>query len=287
MPNTSFETWISSGRPAPFNWEEPQGWKSTNAVTEFIAAGITESNDPFIGNSAVDIRSLNIFGSNVPGVLANGNPPLEFFPNNTITIEKGGTPISSKPTSLTGHYKFTGASITDSAYVVVLLKKYNTINNKIDTIGIGDMLLEEQSNYTFFTVPVTYIDTVNNPDSIVVAFYSSNPMSPQANNNNGTGFKIDNIALNFTTDLREEKKSNFSFEIYPNPFYKQFSIHSGSIGKGELRIYSLSGKLVQEKALLGQSSLITINAETLYSGIYFIELSNAKGEKLRKKLVKR
>ena len=218
LPNTDFETWVPSGKMPPFDWEEPDGWKSTNAVTEFTAAGITKTTDAKSGVLAVKIRTANVFGNDAPGILVNGDPVLDFN-NFTLNAETGGTPVSLKPDILNGYYKYSSTSQGDSAYVMILLKKWNTVTNESDLVGMGNKVLGPDTAFTAFQVDVTDLSPGMMPDTVITAFYSSRPASPMA----GGELIIDNIALAALTGI-EDDVLDAPFSVYPNPVISSFLI---------------------------------------------------------------
>ncbi len=94
--NGSLETWLPSGRPAPFDWKFPQGWSTNNATTEFSGAGVSQSPDEHSGSWAARLRTLNLFGTITRSQLVLGNCKLD-FPNYRILPITGGEPLLMEP----------------------------------------------------------------------------------------------------------------------------------------------------------------------------------------------
>lgn len=164
-----------------------ENWDTTNVLQNWSvrSGNISQSTDSHSGSYAALIWTWYIY---VSELLVNGN-----LPPNTYEIHKAGTPTSVKPASLRGVYKYTDVAPGDSAVAIVLLKKYDTIQNKIDTIGYGIKLLGPVNTYTSFQICITDMQPSATPDSIVIAFSSSgNFLKSSVNDikfcNGGTGY---------------------------------------------------------------------------------------------------
>lgn len=278
-----FETWVSSGRQPPFDWSEPLEWKSTNAVTEFTQAGITLSTDAQSGNSAALIRTVNVFGGNIPGILANGQPVLD-FPNNTLKPETGGTPITTKPTRLTGHYRFSSSTPGDSCFMLVLLKKYNSTTNTSDTVGMGSKSFGPQSAYTSFDVMIADMSPGTMPDTVVVAFYSSKPSNPLA----GGELLIDNVALDVNTAIKPHKQYTDLLTVFPNPTNNRINLtFEKEVPAGyTIELYSASGKRVFSSQTRNTS--FAMDLEYMRPGMYLLKAYDNSGTQVwSRKVVKR
>jgi len=159
--NAGFENWDTTNNV-------PQNWSTTNGE-------INQSTDRYSGSYAAVIWT---WYNRLSELLVNGKlPPFTPF---TDEIHKAGTPISVKPAYLKGVYKYTDVVSGDFAVAIVLLKKYDTIQNKIDTVGYGIKFLRPINTYTPFQVCITDMQPSVMPDSIVIAFSSSsNFVKPQ------------------------------------------------------------------------------------------------------------
>jgi len=69
--------------------------------------------------------------------------------------------------------------------------------------------------------------------------------------------------------------------IFPDPA-KDFLIIEGILGKTNVKMYNVSGKLVLEKQAENYANL---NIEQLHEGLYFLVLSNNKGWSCKKILI--
>lgn len=80
------------------------------------------------------------------------------------------------------------------------------------------------------------------------------------------------------------------FMIYPNPADDYIFITTRNIrGHAMVRILDISGRFVltESKALTQEENTIQLSTNSLSSGIYFIEVSNGKGNAAVRKLVVR
>ena len=152
--NANFENWDTAN--VPVNWTLMSNGENANQSTE-----------SYSGAYAVVIWKWYFYGNQI---LLNGS--LTSF--GASQIIKAGTPISFKPIQLSGFYKYQDvAPLGDTAKVVVLLKKYDTVQNKIDTVGYGMKLLGPVNAYSPFQVDITDVQLGVTPDSIVIAFFAS------------------------------------------------------------------------------------------------------------------
>jgi hypothetical protein len=110
--------------------------------------------------------------------------------------------------------------------------------------------------------------------------------SARSNANSGDPNKIEEMhQILKTNELKNKDKIRSNYRLYPNPAINEFYI-SGSNDKENLTImiYDVSGKLLL-------STKVTLNAYKsgvkldLMNGIYFVNLSNEKGESTVKKLI--
>ncbi len=282
IPNAGFEQWDSSGSPAPFNWLQPTDWSSTNPVTEFIGAGISKTTDSHSGNFASQIRTLNVFGTNRAGGLVCGKAKTETSPSYTIFPITGGQTVTGKPINVRGFYKFSSVTSGDSAWVIVINKKWNASLNAPDTIGFGIKKLPLAGGYELFEVAISDWNAAVNPDSIVVAFFSSNPDSALA----GGIFFVDQVIIDFATSVETPDDKIIGINIFPNPTDGIIKINFNKPGSFEqLQVISSTGKIILTKNISGLQSYL-LDIEKLPVGLYLLEFKNEKGEVFRKNIVK-
>ncbi|MBC7775346.1 MAG: YHYH protein [Phycisphaerae bacterium] len=75
-----------------------------------------------------------------------------------------------------------------------------------------------------------------------------------------------------TTAVSEGNLEQLNIAIFPNPSGDFFAIQAGALlrEKMDLRLYDLSGKLVQETEIQPGSTIGYLDAQTLYAGVYIV-----------------
>lgn len=183
LPNQEFENWgfpDSSGN----KYQEPCGgvWTSSNAISnELDLICVKKSATSQTGSAAVEIKTngINLLGNQVvvPGFFFCGKyksyAGINIF--DPLASIEFGVPFTKKPASLKGFQRYTSVN-GDSAYIAVLLSKYNPTKKMKDTIGFGDLTIKNSStSYSEFNVTIDYKPefTSELPDSVVVLYTSS------------------------------------------------------------------------------------------------------------------
>lgn len=89
------------------------------------------------------------------------------------------------------------------------------------------------------------------------------------------------ISANNTVSSVQQLSVDASVSIYPNPANEQLFIYSGNAntGKGTMKIYDVSGRLVQENELQfnGTNSQQSVSIAGLNSGAYLVVIETAQG----------
>jgi len=268
LPNASFESWekIDLKRAVPEGWTvSPYGCASTD--------------DAYIGDSAISIWSWYF---HTPGYLVNG----EY--NVGLNWSKSGSPISSKPKKLTGYYKLDTVGVTGSDYatVIVYLKKYNSSTKLSDTVAYSLKHLQASEEYIPFEVDISYLQPALDPDTIIVAFFTSENYIPgfeSANQYCISGecmyLNLDKLALETTTGISEIDPWFKKSRAYPNPFRGHTNIEFPYIGNESytFSIYDRLGRMVYAEANISASPYLFFGKD-LPAGLYFYELNSSGGE---------
>jgi hypothetical protein len=128
--------------------------------------------------------------------------------------------------------------------------------------------LDSWNSYTLLLSDFTGLTTKNHVAQLI---FSSLP--------GGTSVAyIDNVY--FSNDLAEiESPSASKFNVFPNPFSTEISIHS-DINDATISIFSLNGEVVQSENMIGND--ITILTDQLKSGIYFLQIKTPVSLETRK-----
>ena len=219
----------------------------------------------------------------------NGNNPSLGFGS----AYKGGTPYTQKALKLNGYYRYdTSYTQTedDSAVVAVLLKKYNTTLQKVDTIGYGFVHLPSHSpgdnSFAPFEVSIQDWQPGIEPDSIVVYMQSSiSGFCAMSTNGECLYFNVDNLSLETPLGITDIKGNKIAPKVFPNPASNDFSIEFTVDVISSVKIYSITGNLVY---LLTQhdSPLLNISLNNFDEGMYLVEITDSKGNTYTDRLVK-
>lgn len=213
--NEGFETWNPSGQPAPFDWEEPAGWSTSNAASEFAGHAVRKQPMSFSGSYSAEVRTLNLFGDPAPGILVNGTGARIDHLGGTTDVTLAGLPMDPTMTTFGGYYRYSSSSNYDSAWVEVHVKHWSSAAGKSVLVGSNTLALGPNGNFQPFSIDIAYelpIGEVIDPnqDTLVVAFYSTKPHWPRQ----GGVLELDDIyggALNTPEYTRED------FTVAPNP----------------------------------------------------------------------
>ena len=247
--------------------------------------GFRRSNDANSGQYSVEIYTW--YTAQI-GILISGSNPDNFgIPEHDLRY--GGFRLTRNPLRLTGYYKLTNDTRPDyqHVYAMVLLKKFNTGSNKVDTIQFIKHKMLPADKYTFFEIPFSHTSS-GAPDSILISFSSwgfcdeNNPNSTESGN--CLFLKIDDLKLD------SEDTANKNIKAYPNPFTNGLNIEY-NIETGTSVNISILNYLGQTVKTLVSSSFVSPGyyflrweQSHLPSGVYFCTLRTSVSTKIIKVL---
>jgi len=84
-----------------------------------------------------------------------------------------------------------------------------------------------------------------------------------------------------TLSTEDFELANSSISLYPNPTTHSFTLKSKQEIK-QISIYDISGRLINELAIIGTKTEITMSTEALSTGTYFVKTKTEKGETVKK-----
>lgn len=234
----------------------------------------------FDGSLAIKLYSVNgkvkIDGSPYKGFITNGN---HFYTDNEgyLDFAKGGTPFPYRPAKLRGHFKFdnTSPSLTNFGRARILLKKYNSTLQQMDTIAYAEstMQLFPTANWTAFELPLTYHSN-QTPDSVVLLFESS------AFGLSST-FWLDSLGFYYPSPSSINESGQVQKPLY---FYNQISNSiefTADVKFREVKLYDYTGKIVR----YGTEQDHIMRLSNLNTGIYFLELETFNSAKRINKIL--
>jgi hypothetical protein len=262
VPNGSFENWTND---SVNNW-----------VTKFTVITplnfVNKSTNFQDGQSAMEIYSQNVFSNNIPGVATLGKISLNMGTTISATFS-GGIPYTDRPLRLKGWYQYSPEG-NDSAFTYVILKKWNPLTSKSDTIGIGEFIeTAAVGTYTQFIAEINYLNLIDSPDTMNIILASSG-LSATADSK----FLVDNLV--FETNQSVSNNSKLDSYIYPNPSNGIINISLTSNEKTVVSLFNALGQKIYSKTLNNIYS--TLDFSNYPKGIYLLELRTDNQRSVKK-----
>ncbi|MFZ4399954.1 MAG: T9SS type A sorting domain-containing protein [Bacteroidales bacterium] len=256
IPNPGFETWSGN---------EPVGWDNMNSITILPTYNTCLQGTPGNpGNSYLKLvtKTVPIAGV-VPGIALSGKI------DKTTFQPKSGFAYNQRPTALTGNWQYMAGSLTDQGFIAIAFTKWNTINNKRDTISTNYCPLTGMvMSWESFNIPIVF-STSAIPDTCLIILSSSALSGAVAN----SYLYVDNLNFSFVNTVKENKSKISNFNIYPNPVTNllQFDIPEITSSKLTYKILNSLGQTVlSSDVLLGTS----IETKGLLPGFYQLIIEN-------------
>lgn len=284
VPNLDLEQWTDFGQ-----YMEPSGeWTTANKIvllSGFNPVTTTRVTDAHGGTYAAKIETdeIQFLGTLVSGTLALGEFDQGALPPNNL---KQGIPYPYSTTlaNFTGWYKFTSVN-SDSCTIYCWLFKYNTTTGDRDTVAFAGFTQSTSvSSYTMWDEPFNYFST-DTPDSMSIVIASSKE-GDIFQGQVGNAVWVDDIQLGLSTGLVDVLTPEVKVTAFPNPSSDvvRFSWERNLL-EGSIQIYSLDGKLVMEKSVVGQDAeadisdlprgsyhfLLNDQTTALYSGSFLVQ----------------
>lgn len=283
IPNPDFEIWSTDGP-----YEIADFWTSSNEFTYQInnTLGFYSSIQNIEGSYSAKLVTTNIgfAGLAYSGWLVNGFPQFDIY-TGEVDFFTAGTEFIEKPNLLRGYYIYENNYVTtDSANVIVFLKKFNTITNLSDTIGYGAVKLGPTSGISNFEVLIDDIHPGVLPDSMIIVFSTTDIDQPVS----GASLWLDNLSFD-NLSSNDEETILPDVIVYPNPTVdKVFVEYDGVDVNLNINIYNFIGELVKLSRINKMDERFEIGVSDLPEGAYLLEInSNGKHLYTKKLLVKR
>jgi hypothetical protein len=244
IPNGSFESWTNA---------MPDNWNANNFFPNLVP--VTATTDAYDGTYALKGEVVSYNGGAVP-------------PNVTPISSSGlGFPINKRYVDLTGWY-ISDLIGTDVGTVSIVIYHSSGLS-----IGYGFAYLPAASNYTRFTIPISY--TANYPAATAHITFS---MADSV----GSGF---HVGSNIIIDALEfEQVTNIltvepaALLIFPNPAESQINFNAifKSGQSYEVHLYNSTGELVKSSLIESQlNSMPSMDINDIPEGIYELLVSDA------------
>jgi hypothetical protein len=179
----------------------------------------------------------------------------------------------------------TGASFSNSTKVQTGVKNNNNNSSLWVSIVSNDTFANVDG---IMEVPAIEATKAMDMDAIVgIVYYGFSQYALKPRNNDdimGFSQKLDSTkyasdtATNAVVDLKV-----LGVSFYPNPTYDILTINVQNAATGSLAIRSLEGRQVAHNQIVGTTKL---DVSSLISGVYFLEYTNAAGQRATAKFVK-
>ncbi len=268
LSNPNFESWGTGSTVSTTYYTDtlPTNW------WPFYCNTVHQTTDSYQGIYASKIQGWFACGI-APGIMVNGKEPINYG-----EFIESGTPFTTKPSSISGYYKYTDVTMGDSAEVTIILKRYNSVTMKRDTIAYSTQTLPASATYSLYTVNIIDLMPGVMPDSIIIMFNSSKYYMFDPITMALPALYIDRIAMPETPmSIADNQILLMESSVYPNPFSESATlVMDAGISQFEhpsVQIYDLSGKKVMDLGVI-TSKEVVFNQGNLSKGSYFYQVSN-------------
>jgi hypothetical protein len=201
--------------------------------------------------------------------------------NNNFDVIKYQDTISTRPTFVTGYYKYFPSELSfresDTAFICVFITKFNVATNMNDTLGIAKKELNRASKFTYFEIPVKYANISLIPDKITIFISPSkfqvgvggchNPPVDYCSYLSIDDINYSNVPLEISDNFNTTKPYN----LFPNPMTSQLTI-KGELTNKSVKLVDVYGKIVE--TIKPIENIIHIKTDHYCSGTYFVFIGN-------------
>lgn len=272
LSNGGFETWATQNTVS-----EPHGWYTLNSLSLFgYPETTTQTSEAHSGSSAALLESKTGPFNDIPGLLTSA---LIIDGSGTPDLNLAKVPFSSRPKTMEFYYKYIPAT-GDSCRGVMVLSRWNTAEQRTDTIGLAGFSIGDTVNtYTRVVIPFDYANPLA-PDSVMLIFASSaDGFAPVV----GSKFYVDDFALGYETGLGDYVNTLQNVSVFPNPATTQVTIATQETAF-TCSIFDLQGRLV-----LNATSFVsekTVETGELRKGLYVLEVKSKNGTARQRIMIK-
>lgn len=283
LPNGDFENWTQVGVAPAQIWQLDGGfWGTLNELVLLPPpsgpATVFRTDTCYSGQYAARMTSnlmvylpYDIF---LPGLL--GTAQLDMIHG---TIHLGKPCPACKPERLKGFYKFKPMN-GDSCTALLVVSKWNTTDNKRDTIGyVRGNFKNAVDTYTAFDLPVVYRNNVLVPDTITILLVSSGGFSV-TNLMGGVGqvgstMWADAVTVDYAAGIQQIAGRDVAVNTFPNPSSNLITVELGEkLNQGIMEVYDVNARLMATFNLPEMKNSIRVGS--FANGIYFYKILDGK-----------
>lgn len=265
IPNSGFEDWTVN---------DPNGWVTTNGL---MALGnpqsVFKSTDAYSGNSACEINTVHMT-NRPPGVFVPEYAGSVFIGKQVFVTSIAGFPYTNQPGMFSMWYKFSSPN-GDTASVLVMTTKWNSTNNKRDTISIGTNIIKDTvSVYTKLDAQFFVLDSINQPDTAVIYISSSSLTA----SNSGAKLIVDDLTFSGGNVGIKNYAEGIHFSVYPNPTKNgRIFIQSNTVLESPIiTVSDIQGKVIWQKQM-ETNQQFTIDGNNWVKGLYLVQVKTQNG----------
>ena len=257
-------------------YDELLDWTTLNPAGALLGATLafktTDPTELHSGDHAVKLvtQEIQFFGV-TPSILTSG------FINTASQQVEGGKPINSRPTSISGWFRFDPVTV-DTGFASIALTKWNSGTGIAEPIGSGSInILNTSGVFVNLEVEINYISS-ETPDTALITIGSGTPTGEV-----GTALFVDDLYYTFPSSI--ETPESVGLSLYPNPVSDLLTINTlEGLTFTLATIYSLDGRIIQNVVLNSNTSRLDVS--NLKTGAYIVELSNKEGTIVRQQFLK-
>ena len=201
-------------------------------------------------------------GVDIPTLILTGDP------YQAITYN-GGTPVTQRIGGISAWVKYAPSGNDTAMMVVQAVMNNASAGNTDSVIGEGFVFITSASNWTQIYSNINYINNVDVPDTIIVAFMSSGGLVPQDNST----LYVDDVNY-IPVGINDIDKGQNSVSLYPNPANNTIHLTSKQTGALTWEAYNVHGQKVAAKTFSENAS---VDVSFLSNGIYVYRVSDKNG----------
>ena len=271
IPNNSFELWSNDS-----GYQNPNGWDNLNKVTQsYSVFTCSRLSTGSAASNYVTVRTVSISGKGlIPGRIVSGKI-------DSVTFKPiSGFPYNLRPKYLSFSLQYMVALPSDTAFVSVLLTKWNTNSLLRDTVAYGISRFNAMAHQWFTAQTQLNYKVEGNPDSACIVISSSGVSALE-----NSYMYVDDLNFGNTVDSIGSEKFNGLGIPYPNPFRDEINVNWDINVAGPLmvRIYNALGDLIYSET--AKQSPFKVDSYDWPQGLYVIEM-RSQNRLLIEKIVK-